>query len=63
VDDRAVLNGILWVLRTGAQWAELPSKYPSRATCHRRFQHWCRHGTFDKIFGGALEVIHPVALW
>ena len=37
-ERRAVLNGILWVLRTGAPWAELPDRYPSYQTCHRRFQ-------------------------
>ena len=34
----AVLNGVLWVLGTGAQWRELPEKYPPFQTCHRRFQ-------------------------
>jgi Putative transposase of IS4/5 family (DUF4096) len=37
---RSVLNGILWVLRTGAPWADLPERYPSYQTCHRRFQQW-----------------------
>ena len=37
-DSRQVLNGILWVLRTGAQWSEMPSRYPPYQTCHRRFQ-------------------------
>src|ERR1700730_10183735 len=35
-DTRAVLNGVLWVLGTGAQWRELLSKYPPYQTCHRR---------------------------
>jgi len=39
-DTQAVLNGILWVLGTGAQWRELPKKYPPYQTCHRRFQQW-----------------------
>ncbi|PYU08090.1 MAG: hypothetical protein DMG33_02790 [Acidobacteria bacterium] len=39
-DTRSVLNGVLWILRTGAQWRELPSKYPPYQTCHRRFQSW-----------------------
>lgn len=43
-DTRAVLNGILWVLGTGAQWRELPEKYPPFQTCHRRFQQWVREG-------------------
>jgi transposase len=38
------LNGILWVLRTGAPWADLPDRYPSYQTCHRRFQQWVRSG-------------------
>jgi transposase len=44
-----VLNGILWILRTGAQWANLPERYPPYQTCHRRFQHWTREGTFERI--------------
>lgn len=37
-DDREVLGGILWVLRTGAPWKDLPERYPPYQTCHRRFQ-------------------------
>jgi transposase len=48
-DPRAVLNGILWILRTGAQWNELPETYPPKSTCHRWFQRWSRDGTFGKI--------------
>jgi len=46
-DTRAVLKGILWV--TGAQWRELPKKYPPYQTCHRRFQHWVRQGKLERI--------------
>jgi transposase len=49
VGSRAVLNGILWVLRTGAAWQDLPDRYPSPATCHRRFQEWRRAGVLEKI--------------
>jgi transposase len=49
VDSREVLNGILWVLRTGAAWQDLPDRYPSPATCHRRFQEWRRKGVLEKI--------------
>ncbi len=48
-DTRAVLNGILWVLGTGAQWRELPKKYPPYQTCHRRFQRWVREGKLKEI--------------
>lgn len=46
---RSVLNGILWVLRSGARWKDLPGEYPSYQTCHRRFQEWQSDGTFDRI--------------
>lgn len=36
-DPRDVLNGILWILRTGAPWRDLPERYPPYQTCHRRF--------------------------
>lgn len=48
-DARDVLNGILWVLRTGAPWKDMPDKYPPYQTCHRRFQQWARDGTFKDI--------------
>src|ERR1035441_4852889 len=44
-DTQAVLNGVLWVLRTGAPWHDLPDRYPPYQTCHRRFQQWQRDGT------------------
>lgn len=48
-DTRAVLNGILWVLGTGAQWRELPQKYPPYQTCHRRFQHWVQARKLERV--------------
>jgi transposase len=50
---RSVLNGVLWVLRTGAPWADVPDRYPSYQTCHRRFQQWVRSG----IMKGLLEAL------
>ena len=47
--DRAILDGILWVLRTGAPWHDLPERYPSYQTCHRRLQSWVKTGTFERI--------------
>ncbi len=52
-ERRAVLNGILWVLRTGAPWVELPDRYPSYQTCHRRFQQWVQSG----VMRGILEAL------
>ena len=49
VNDREILNGILWILRTGARWQDLPERYPPYQTCHRRFQEWVRSGVFEAI--------------
>ena len=48
-DPRDVLNGILWILRTGAPWKDLPDRYPSYQTCHRRFQKWNENGVLKKV--------------
>ncbi len=48
-ERREVLAGVLWILRTGAQWAELPGRYPPYQTCHRYFQQWCRDGTLKGL--------------
>src|ERR1043166_2069939 len=52
-ENRAVFNGILWILRTGAPWADLPNRYLSYQTCHRRFQPWVRSGVLRSV----LEVL------
>jgi transposase len=49
VDDRSILNGILWVCRTGAPWSDMPDRYPPYQTCHRRFQEWVKHSVWEKI--------------
>ncbi|NKC15324.1 MAG: transposase [Gammaproteobacteria bacterium] len=48
-DDRAIPNGILWILRSGARCKDLPEWFPSYHTCHRRFQRWVEGGTLSKI--------------
>jgi transposase len=52
---RKVLNGILYVLRTGCQWKMLPSEFGSGSTCHRRFQQWNRINVFKKMWIRLLE--------
>lgn len=54
-DTRAVLSGVLWILRTGAQWRELPPKYPPYQTCHRRFQQWQRSGLLLRVLARLAE--------
>ena len=48
-DGRAVLNGILWKLRTGEPWYNLPSSYPSHQTCYRYHHAWKRSGLLDEV--------------
>ena len=47
--SREILDAILWVLRTGAPWKDLPDRYPPYQTCHRRFQEWDSAGVMDTI--------------
>jgi transposase len=44
VDDRRTLNGIFWVLRSGAPWRDLPERYGPRTTCYNRFNRWRQSG-------------------
>jgi len=49
VDDRRVLNGIFWRLRTGAPWADIPMRYGPHTTCVNRFNRWRRAGHWQRI--------------
>lgn len=49
VDDRRVLNGIFWVLRSGAPWRDLPERYGPRTTCYNRFVRWRKAGVWDRM--------------
>src|SRR5260370_511210 len=54
-DARQVLNGVLWILRTGAPWKDLPARYGSYQTCHRRFQQWQRTGVLEGLLWALCE--------
>ena len=54
-DPREILNGILWILRTGAPWKDMPQRYPPYQTCHRRFQQWVKQGVFHRIAKDLVE--------
>lgn len=49
-DDRKVLNGIYWRLRTGSPWADIPERYGPPTTCYNRFVRWRKSGVWDRIF-------------
>jgi transposase len=48
-DEREVMNGVLWILRSGARWCDLPARFPPYQTCHRRFQQWVKEGTLKRV--------------
>lgn len=56
VPYRKVLDGILYVLRTGCQWKMLPKEYGSGSTCHRRFQEWNILDIFKKTWIKLLKI-------
>ena len=56
VPYRKVIDGILYVLRTGCQWKMLPKDYGSGSTCHRRFQEWNKLDVFKNIWIRLLKI-------
>jgi len=60
VPFRKVLDGILYVLRTGYQWKMLPKEYGSGSTCHRRFQKWTLSKVFQKLWIRLLQVYNDL---
>lgn len=61
VDDRRVLNGIFWVLPSGAPWRDLPDIYGPRTTCYNRFIRWRRADIWESIMN-ALAAAHDAVL-
>src|SRR6195256_2578297 len=49
VNDRRVLNGIFWVLRSGAPWRDLPNSFGPYTTCYNRFVRWRQAGVWSRI--------------
>jgi transposase len=49
-DDRRTINGILWVLRTGARSADLPRRYGAAPSCHLRLQRWQRESVWERLW-------------
>ena len=50
INNREVLEGILWILRTGARWQDLPDRYPSPSTCWRRLRLWEDQGVWLDVW-------------
>ena len=50
IDHRRIINGILWILRTGAPWHDLPERYGKRSTVSTRYYRWKQQGVWDRIY-------------
>jgi len=56
LDHRMVLNGILWILKTGAPWRDLPERYGKWQTVYSRFYRWRQQGIWDRIFAALHQI-------
>ena len=54
-DNRKFVNGVLWVLRSGAHWKDLPPGYGNWKSVHKRFSRWAKTGIWEKIFQVLLD--------
>jgi transposase len=61
VDDRRVLNGIFFILRTGSPWRDLPERYGPHTTVYNRFNRWAKQGVWLRVFE-ALAAASPASL-
>ena len=50
VDNRLFVDGVLWVLRSGARWADLPERYGKYKSVHKRFVRWAHSGVWERVF-------------
>lgn len=53
-DNRGFVNGVLWVLRSGAHWKDMPEEYGNWKSVHKRFTRWARSGVWERVFEALL---------
>jgi putative transposase len=54
-DNRLFVNGVLWVLRSGAHWRDLPERYGKWKTLHKRFTRWAAAGVWEEVFASLIK--------
>ncbi len=54
-DDRAIFDGLVWLARTGAQWAQLPREFGPKSTVHERFTEWAETGALERAWAVLLR--------
>ena len=54
-DNRNFVNGVLWVLRSGARWYDLPERYGKYKSVHKRFTRWAKAGVWERVFEALIK--------
>ena len=49
-DNRLFVNAVLWILRSGARWSDLPERYGKHKSVHKRFTRWAKKGVWERVF-------------